>query len=127
MNQKQRAFLAAYAETCSILRAASAAQIDRGSHYRWMRDSEEYREAFLEAKNQAMDALEDEAVRRAKEGVERATTVAGEREVITEYSDTLLIFLLKGGRPEKYRERGSVELTGKDGSAIKAEVVVKFV
>jgi hypothetical protein len=30
-----------------------------------------------------------------------------------EYSDTLLIFLLKGARPEKYRERADVRHSGK--------------
>jgi hypothetical protein len=34
--------------------------------------------------------------------------VAGKRELIREYSDTLLIFLLKGLRPAKYRERYDV-------------------
>jgi hypothetical protein len=30
-----------------------------------------------------------------------AVTVAGQREIVKEYSDTLLIFLLKGARPER--------------------------
>ena len=59
--------------------------------------------------NRAVDALEDEAVRRAYEGVERAVTVAGQREIIREYSDTLLIFLLKGARPERYRDNLRLE------------------
>lgn len=32
------------------------------------------------------------------------------QDTITEYSDTLLIFLLKAHRPKKYRERYSVEI-----------------
>jgi hypothetical protein len=35
-------------------------------------------------------------------------TVAGKRELVREYSDTLLIFLLKGMRPAKDRERYDV-------------------
>lgn len=36
-----------------------------------------------------------------------------------EYSDTLLIFLLKGARPEVYRERADVRHSGKiDVSAL---------
>jgi hypothetical protein len=101
---KKRAFLAAYGETCNIGRAAKAAGIDRQSHYDWLAADENYRQAFKAAREQAVDALEDEAVRRANEGVERAVTVAGEREIVKEYSDTVLIFLLKGARPERYRD-----------------------
>lgn len=43
-------------------------------------------------------------VRRAYHGVEKPVTVAGKREIIREYSDTLLIFLLKGARSNKYRD-----------------------
>jgi hypothetical protein len=37
---------------------------------------------------------------------------------VQKYSDTLLIFLMKGVRPEKYRERFGHEITGKDGGPI---------
>lgn len=113
---KKKAFLSAYGHTCSISRAAKAAEIDRGTHYGWLENDPGYRLAFARAKERAADALEDEAVRRAREGTERATTVAGEREVVLDYSDTLLIFLLKGMRPEKYRERSDVRMPGLEGS-----------
>ena len=52
------------------------------------------------------EKLEDEAVRRGVEGVERGIYHNGKRIATEcEYSDTLLIFLLKGAMPEKYRER----------------------
>jgi hypothetical protein len=54
------------------------------------------------------------AIRRAYEGVERPVTVAGKRELVREYSDTLLIFLLKGLRPAKYRERYDVVVEAGD-------------
>jgi hypothetical protein len=107
-----RAFLAAYAETCSVTRAAKAAKIDRSTHYAWLTSDEEYRNAFAEAREQAADTLEDEAVRRAHEGVQRPVTVAGQKVLVREYSDTLLIFLLKAIRPEKYRERSEVTVPG---------------
>ena len=98
--------------------AAKAAKIDRASHYYWLREDADYAKRFEQAKEQIAQQLEDEAIRRAYEGVEKPITVAGEREVIREYSDTLLIFLLKGARPEKYRERASFEHTGKDGKPL---------
>ena len=65
------------------------------------------------------DMLEDEAVRRAKDGVERPVYQGGKLVGhVQEYSDTLLIFLLKGARPEKYRDRVQRELSGPGGQTI---------
>ena len=53
-----------------------------------------------------MDDLELEARRRAVEGTERPVFYqGGEVGYVREYSDTLLIFLLKAHRPNKFRER----------------------
>ena len=54
-----------------------------------------FRAAFADAKVLGIEALEAEAIR-------RATTENNP-------SDTLLIFLLKGAMPEKYRENVKVE------------------
>ena len=65
------------------------------------------------------DTLEDEAVRRAKDGVEKPVYQGGKLVGhVQEYSDTLLIFLLKGARPEKYRDRVQQELSGPGGQTI---------
>jgi hypothetical protein len=118
LQPKKRAFLAAYAETANITRAAVAAGVTRTAHYEWMRMDEDYEAAFTAAKEQAGDFLEAVAVQRATEGVEKPVTIAGQREVIREYSDTLLIFLLKGAKPDKYRERWSGQLSNPDGSPL---------
>jgi hypothetical protein len=50
--------------------------------------------------------LEDEAVRRGREGHLRPVFHQGkEIGAIREYSDTLLIFMLKARRPAKFREQ----------------------
>ena len=95
---KKARFLKAYATVCQVTLAARMAGIDRGTHYDWLQKDAEYRAQFEAATDQAAQALEDEAVRRAYEGVERPVTVAGKRELVREYSDTLLIFLLKVAR-----------------------------
>ena len=59
--------------------------------------------------------LGNEAIRRAYHGVEKPITVAGQREIIHEY---LLIFLLKGARPKKYRDSVPQEVTGADGAPL---------
>ena len=54
--------------------------------------------------------LEPEAIRRAVEGVEKPVYQGGELVgYVREYSDTLLIFLLKGGKPHKYRENIKID------------------
>ena len=112
MTVKQRAFLAAFREVGNVRRACEIAKVDRSNHYRWLKEDAEYREAFDMAKEDAGDLLEREAYRRAVEGVEKPVGwykgVAG--GLVRDYSDNLLMFLLKGLRPEKYRER--VELNG---------------
>ncbi len=108
----QRAFLAAFRETANVRRACEVAKVGRSSHYRWLKEDLEYREAFDLAKECAADLIEAEAYRRAVTGWdEPAGWYKGQAGgMVRKYSDVLLIFLLKGIRPEKYRER--VELRG---------------
>jgi hypothetical protein len=119
LKAKQRAFLAVYSEAGNISQAAELANVNRCMHYTWMGKSEKYREAFQGAMEMAADRLEQEARRRAVNGVSEPVFYKGEQcGTIQRYSDTLLIFLLKGIRPEKYRERFGHEITGKDGGPI---------
>jgi hypothetical protein len=67
LSAKAQAFLAAYSKCGSITGTAEAAKVARNSHYEWLKD-EHYRAAFTEAKEQAVDALEHEAARRAHAG-----------------------------------------------------------
>lgn len=129
-HPKKRAFLAAYARTGNVTQAAAAAGITRRTHYVWLHedgpDGDAYREAFERAEEEAADWLEAEARRRAVEGVVRYKfdkkgnplrhPVTGEPYYELEYSDTLLIFLLKGARPDKYADRQKHEVTGKNGA-----------
>src|SRR5574337_1699712 len=68
------------------------------------------------------DSLEDEAVRRAHEGTLKPVYQGGKKVgTIREYSDTLLIFMLKARRPERFKERLAAEHTGKGGTPIQHE------
>lgn len=125
----QRAFLAAFAVTGIISRAAAAAEIDRQCHYNWLEASPLYQKAFRLAKEEAADALELEARRRATEGLVRKKFDRFGKPLIDpdthqqyvehEYSDRLLEVLLKAHRPEKFRER--FEVTGADGAPLLSE------
>ncbi len=95
--------------------AAQKAQCGRTMHYEWLKKDPDYPALYADAMEQAADRLEQEALRRAvvglrrlkfgKDGVPLVDPETGQPYVEYEYSDTLLIFLLKGARPEKFRER----------------------
>lgn len=118
--EKKAAFCAALvASGGNVARACEAVDVTRMTAYRWRQDDKEFAQAWDEAKAIGLDALEDEAVRRAYEGVDKAIVYKGEiTDTVKEYSDTLMIFLLKGGKPEKYREKTSMELTGANGGPV---------
>lgn len=111
-HPKKRAFIAAYAECGTVTRAAEIAGIDRTMHYDYLKSDPDYAKACEAAYEQAGERLEQEARRRAVEGVKKPVFYQGkECGVVNEYSDTLLIFLLKGAKPEKYKERISNEVS----------------
>jgi transposase-like protein len=112
--ERKAAFCAALAEAGgNVSRACEAVDVTRMTAYRWRTEDEAFARAWDEAKAIGLDALEDEATRRAFEGCDKPVFHQGVKcGTIREYSDTLAIFLLKGGKPEKYRENSKVELHG---------------
>ncbi len=130
LKRTQTAFLAAFSETGNITHAAVASDVGRRTHYEWLENDQVYAAAFVEAGDTAADYLEAEARRRAEEGVRRLKFYKGEPVINPEtgkqyfeheFSDTLLIFLLKGRRPDIFSERYKHEVTGKDGGPLKYE------
>jgi len=106
-RNRTRAFLAAFRETASVTAAAKAAGIGRDHHYRRLRKDPLYRAAFEEAEVVAAQTLEDEAVRRAMEGHDEPVFYQGKPTgyTVRRYSEGLLMMLLKGRRPERYRDK----------------------
>jgi hypothetical protein len=99
----------------NIARAARAENIDRSTAYRWREEDSAFAEQWDAAIEDGLDDLEEEARRRAYTGLRQAVFYKG--EVVGyeyEYSDTLMIFLLKGGRPQKYKDRTDVTTNDKD-------------
>jgi hypothetical protein len=98
--------LSAYVEHGTIFHACEAASISRRTHYDWLKADPGYSAAFEDAKDAVADGLEQEAAHRAKEGWLEPVYYKGEVcGQVRRFSDLLMIFLLKGLRPEKYRER----------------------
>lgn len=117
-EQKIReAFLAELRNGSSIAAAATSAGISRPSVYRWRAmetpEMQAFAEAWDEAVEQGTDRLEDEALRRAVDGVSEPVfyrgVVVGH---ITRYSDTMLAMLLNARRPEKFRQNHKHVHTG---------------
>ncbi len=105
-KRRQNTFLAAFAEAGTISAAAKAARINRRLHFKWMESDPNYVERFCDAQEKANERLEGEARRRAVEGWKEPVFYEGVHVGDKpKYSDNLLMFLLKGGLPEKYKER----------------------
>lgn len=100
----------------NVSKAAKAAGINRQYAYELRASDAEFAAAWDEAVESSTDAAEAEAFRRAVKGTVKPVFHMGEKVGgIREYSDTLLIFLLKAHRPEKYRDAVKVTGSGKNG------------
>ena len=117
---KKERFLAALREGKTVKDSCLAASVGRSAVYKWRKSDSEFEAAWDTAEDEGTDVLEAEATRRAVEGVKEPVGwyqgVPGGS--VQRYSDTLLIFLLKGRRPDKYRERQQVEHSGPGGGPI---------
>lgn len=105
-QKKKGEFLEVLADTANVSRAAKAVGISRRHAYTVRSENLDFATAWDEAVNIAIDTLEQEARRRAYQGVDEPVFYQGnEVGYVRKYSDTLLMFLLKGNRPEKYKDR----------------------
>lgn len=111
--KKKSDFLTALAETGNVSRACEISGACRQSIYRLRDSDEEFAAGWDKAKTIGVELLEDEAVRRAYSGVDEPVfhqgLVCG---TVKKYSDSLLIFLLKGAKPEKYRDNHKIAMDG---------------
>jgi hypothetical protein len=104
----RKAFLDALSRMANVRVACEVAGVSRATAYRTRADNQTFARQWDEAIEAACDRLEQEAWRRGVAGGERPVTVAGEKEMVREYSDRMLEMLLKAHRPEKFRERYEV-------------------
>lgn len=118
------AFLESYATHANVMMAARAAGVHRTTVYTWLEKDEAFSLAYHQAKEDAKDVLRAEIYRRAHDGVEEPVYQSGVLAgTVKKYSDTLLIFHSKALMPE-YREKSSVELTGKDGGPLESRTTL---
>lgn len=91
----KQAFLDAFAQSGMVSEACRSVGIDRSTAYKTRQRDEAFALAWADVEERSTEELEREAKRRAVDG-----------------SDTLMIFLLKARRPEKYRENVKIEHAG---------------
>lgn len=117
-DEVKQAFLDEFAKCGVVGHAMRAVGVkDYGTVRRWRQD-EVFDAAFRDAEEEASDYLEAEARRRAAEGVTRHRYDKDGKLVSTEtvYSDSLLMFLLKGRKRAVFGDRSALELSNPDGS-----------
>jgi hypothetical protein len=140
---KKRAFLKAYVECGQIVKAARCVGISKQAHYEWLDIDPEYVKVFAEAKKEVGELLEAEAIRRAHDGCDDPVVYQGQFTypigedgkpdttkpplAVKKYSDTLLIFLLKGAMPDKYKDRSDTILQNPDGTGILSGLKITYV
>jgi len=117
-------FLRELAESGNVTGSCKRARVAYETARKHRQKDKKFGEAWDLALEQAADLLEAEARRRAYTGWEEPVFGSGGADPVTgkavgtvevgrirRYSDTLLIVLLKGCRPEKYRENFNLKQT----------------
>ena len=109
-------FLAALRRGLSVGGAAAEAGVCVQTPYRWREADADFAARWHAAYEAGTDRLEDEALRRAVDGVDTPVYYGGEKVGdIRKYSDALLMFQLKGRRPEKYNKPIRAGYAGAEG------------
>lgn len=115
---KQAAFLEALAGGLTVTDSSAVAGINPKTQRRWREASKKFASEYEIALGRGTAVLAGEALRRATVGVARPQfyqgrpvidPATGEQIVFYDYSDTLLIFLLKSRKPATYDDRVRAE------------------
>jgi len=110
--EARAAFLEAVSAGWSVSHAADRADVHRRRFYELAKADGEFAAELRDAVQTGTHALEDEARRRAVDGVDEPVFQGGELVGhVRRYSDRLLEFLLKKRDPS-YRERSEVTVAG---------------
>jgi hypothetical protein len=107
------AFLTALGEHGMVTLACQTIGIGRSTAYEARQSDEQFALAWADVEELTTEKMEREAYRRAVEGVQRDVLFQGDKVgEERHYSDTLLIFMLKSRRPDRYRDNVKIEHSG---------------
>ena len=123
LRPKQHAYLCAYVEACGVPSLAwRSTGISKSTHYRWLAEEPNYAEAFKLAQKMAVEELERIATLRAAFGTKEPhwhqNNIVGYK---VKYSDTLMVKLLEGNMPDKYKTRVAQEISNKAGEVFRLD------
>jgi len=108
----------------NVSEACAAIGISRRAAYDYRESDSKFRAAWDDAIQVTTEALEKEIYRRAHEGTDEPVFYQGKMcGEIRKYSDTLAMFILKGRKPEKYRENLKAEIGGPGGTPFTIRIV----
>jgi hypothetical protein len=125
-SRHQKRFLAAFSACASVIQAARWAKINRQCHYNWLREDPTYPQRFKDATEAASRTLEDEAVRRAHEGLRKPVRYKG--KIVgyeTEFSDSLLIEVLRANSA-KFRPAQRIQHEGASEGGAPVKIIVEY-
>lgn len=109
----REAFLAAFEESGMVIEACEMVGIARSTAYLERQRNEDFAIAWADVEERSTERMEREAYRRAVEGTVEPVVSAGKHVTdVRRYSDSLLQFMLKARRPDRYRENVKVEHGG---------------
>ena len=108
---KRNALLKLLSSTLSMRYCCNELKISICTVRNMMKKDDDFRSQVDEAISAGVDALEDEAVRRAT-GYIHPLNHQGKHtgDTETRYSDNLLMFRLKGERPDKYKDNANINI-----------------
>jgi len=111
-KRDRETFLEAIAAGWSVRHAADLTGRRFQSFYEERERDEDFAAAWAEAKEQGIQRLEDEALRRGVEGYDEETYDGDDKLIrrVHRFDSPLLQLRLKAARPEVYRENAAVEV-----------------
>lgn len=112
LEESQTKFIATYAETGSITKAAKAAGVSRQSYYNWI-ENQDFARAIKEARATCIEEAESELLRRG--------LVQDPKEKDT----AALIMWLKANDPLKYGDRSRIQLISDEDTLKQVAEVIK--
>lgn len=121
-------FLELYMQTAHFHRTCQILGLVPRTVYHWKVNDPEFAENFEIARGLAITVLEDEAMQRAVYGREEPVFQGGKLVgYVRRYSDTLLVTLLKGAAPDKYRENWKGTLTDGQGKPLTGNLTINHI
>jgi hypothetical protein len=134
-RQFKRIFLNNFVLKKNVAKACKQTGITRGQFNRWIKNDPQFKRDYNDLVEALTDLLLEKAILRASKGTERHKFFKGEMiidprtgkpYVEREYSDSLLMFLLKGLRPDTFGDKNQVEVKTTSQSQFEKEALGKL-